>query len=80
MYKNGIEIHYNTGGLGGTATLEFSVGCVNQTHFITGNIAQVFVYNRALSASEVSQNYNSMKSRFGLWYLNYIIVLSVNKI
>ena len=66
VYKNGIEIHYNTGGLGGTATLEFSVGCINQNHFITGNIAQVFVYNRALSASEVSQNYNSMKSRFGL--------------
>ena len=66
VYKNGIEIHYNTGGLGGTATLEFSVGCINGNYFITGNIAQVFVYNRALSASEVSQNYNATKSRFGL--------------
>jgi hypothetical protein len=66
VYKNGIEIHYNTGGLGGTATLEFSVGCINQTHFITGNIAQVSIYNRALSAAEVSQNYEATKTRFGL--------------
>ena len=30
-----------------------------------GNIAQTFVYNRALSASEILQNYNATKSRFG---------------
>jgi hypothetical protein len=31
-----------------------------------GNIASVKIYNRALSASEVAQNYNSTKTRFGL--------------
>jgi hypothetical protein len=31
-----------------------------------GNISQSSVYNRALSASEVLQNYNATKSRFGL--------------
>jgi hypothetical protein len=31
-----------------------------------GNIAQVSIYNRALSATEVLQNYNATKSRFGL--------------
>ena len=66
VYKNGIEIHYNTGGLGGTATAEFSVGCINQNHFITGNISQVSIYNRALSAAEVSQNYNALRGRFGI--------------
>ena len=66
VYKNGVEIHYNTGGLGGTATLEFSVGCINTNHFITGNIAQVSIYNRALTAAEVQQNFNALKSRFGL--------------
>ena len=64
VYKNGIEIHYNTGGLGGTATNEFSVGCINNSYHITGNIAQVSIYNRALSAAEVSQNYNALKSRY----------------
>jgi hypothetical protein len=33
---------------------------------ISKNIAQVQVYNRALSASEVLQNYNALKSRFGI--------------
>jgi hypothetical protein len=32
----------------------------------SGNIASVQLYNRALSASEVLQNYNAIKSRFGL--------------
>lgn len=33
---------------------------------LNGNIAQVQIYNRTLSASEVLQNYNVTKSRFGL--------------
>jgi len=32
----------------------------------SGNIAQVSIYNRALTASEVLQNYNALKGRFGL--------------
>jgi len=35
-------------------------------NFSDGNIAQVSIYNRALSASEVLQNYNATKGRFGL--------------
>jgi len=31
-----------------------------------GKIAVVQMYNRALSATEISQNYNAQKSRFGL--------------
>jgi hypothetical protein len=31
-----------------------------------GNISQVTVYNRALSATEILQNYNALKSRFNL--------------
>ena len=32
----------------------------------TGNIAQTSIYNRALTASEILQNYNATKTRFGL--------------
>ena len=32
----------------------------------TGNIAQTLIYNRALSASEVLQNYNVTRAKFGL--------------
>jgi hypothetical protein len=35
-------------------------------YFYNGNIAIVRVYNRVLSPSEVLQNYNAQKSRFGL--------------
>ena len=31
---------------------------------LNGNIAQTQIYNRALSAAEVSQNYNALKSRY----------------
>jgi hypothetical protein len=32
----------------------------------SGNIAQVSIYNRALSAQEVQQNFNTLRSRFGV--------------
>ena len=34
--------------------------------FFRGNIAQSLIYNRALSATEITQNFNALKSRFGL--------------
>ena len=37
-----------------------------QRDWFTGNIAQVSIYNKALTASEVAQNYNALKGRYGL--------------
>jgi hypothetical protein len=34
--------------------------------YVNGNIAQASIYNRALSAAEILQNYNAQKSRFNL--------------
>jgi hypothetical protein len=39
---------------------------VNTSYIMTGLIANVHIYNRALSASEVLRNYNGLKGRFGL--------------
>ena len=53
----------------GTQTLVIGaarVGQANQSGYVNGSIASVFAYNRVLSASEVLQNYNAQKSRFGL--------------
>ena len=47
--------------IGGTYTK--SSGVVSR---FKGNISNSFMYNRALSAAEVLQNYNAQKSRFGL--------------
>ena len=41
-------------------------GYRDSSFYLAGNIASVQIYNRALSASEVAQNYNAQKSRFGL--------------
>ena len=63
IYKNGI--------LDATSTyLAFSwdisaIGSGNVGYF-QGNIPLIQIYNRALSASEILQNYNAQKSRFGL--------------
>jgi len=37
-----------------------------QNRYFTGNIATAMIYNRALSANEISQNFNSLKGRFNL--------------
>lgn len=34
--------------------------------FYGGNIAQVSIYNRALTATEISQNFNALRSRYGI--------------
>ena len=36
------------------------------TEVYSGNIAQVQLYNRALSAAEIQQNYNALRGRFGI--------------
>ena len=36
------------------------------TGYFNGNIAQGSIYNRALSASEVKQNFNALRGRFGI--------------
>jgi hypothetical protein len=38
----------------------------NTGDYIKGRVANVLVYNRALSAAEISQNYEADKTRFGL--------------
>lgn len=34
--------------------------------FFNGNVANLLVYTRALSSTEIAQNYNALKQRFGL--------------
>jgi hypothetical protein len=41
-------------------------GVPSQSQNFGGNISQVTVYNRVLSAAEVSQNYNALRGRYGL--------------
>jgi hypothetical protein len=66
IYANGSLIETKTGnGLGSRPTSEFSIGCINQNHFVNGNVAAVHLYDRALTTAEVLNNFNIQKSRFG---------------
>jgi hypothetical protein len=37
-----------------------------ENRYYTGNISQVSIYNRALTATEIQQNFNATRSRFGI--------------
>ena len=41
-------------------------GGTPSTFFHSGNIAQVSIYNRALTAQEIQQNFNATRSRYGI--------------
>jgi len=68
LYVNGQLNSTNT-----TSVTSYSFGSLNtfaiggpSGDYVNGNIAMVKVYNRALSAEEIKQNYNATKKRFGL--------------
>ena len=70
MYRNGILIYTLTS----FNALNFnfsSKSIVGYRHtgsagFLSGNIAQVSIYNRALTAAEIQQNFNATRGRYGL--------------
>ena len=46
---------------------DFDVGTpTNYFSFYSGNISQVSIYNKALTSSEVQQNFNALRGRFGI--------------
>jgi hypothetical protein len=70
LYYDGISRTTSTqpsGILRQTANGEFNIARFGSFGgYIGGNISSVQIYNRALSTQEVRQNYNALKSRFGL--------------
>ena len=66
LYDMGIiSSTTNTGGYGIIANNSTLCGGTGAgIHWFKGNLSQTLVYNRALSAAEVLQNYNATKSRY----------------
>ena len=69
IYINGVLD--NTVSTSGTITSEgvaYTIGARNLSssidNYFNGQIGPILIYNRTLSAGEVSQNYNQLKSRF----------------
>jgi hypothetical protein len=68
LYKNGVLLgtsNFSTLSSGNSSNT-LSIGRINSANlwYWNGNIAQTTIYNRALSESEVLQNYNATKNRF----------------
>jgi hypothetical protein len=69
LYLNGIlKSTTPTSGTTIVANQPYLIGRTDPTNniYFKGNIASTQIYNRALSATEVLQNYNATKTRFGL--------------
>jgi hypothetical protein len=74
LYKNGLLLDTRTSfgsALTATDTTLWLSGYSDTdnlpgTNLLNGNIAQVSIYNRALTAAEVQQNFNATRSRYGI--------------
>ena len=72
LYVNGNETLYFGGILAANTLIynnnEFNVGrrYSNSTEPFIGTIAQTLIYNRALTQSEIQQNFNATRARFGI--------------
>ena len=69
IYVNGINLATTTGvtqEIGSQNTSLYIASRGGTQLFLPCAIGVIRIYNRALTAQEVSQNYNSQKSRFGL--------------
>jgi|688.fasta_scaffold470202_3 hypothetical protein len=66
IYVNGLPV-LTTTTLNSAQTAPIQFGWANFTgQYLVGSIAQGLIYNRVLTPTEVLQNYNATRSRFGI--------------
>ena len=71
LYRNGVYIaSASSGTTSGYAWSGFRLGHINgsfsSTYAYSGKLAKFAIYNRALSAEEVSQNFTALRGRYGI--------------
>jgi hypothetical protein len=71
LYINGTQASSNSGVLGTPTVANWTIGNVtaasgNSGNRFQGNNSAVKIYDRALSAGEVRQNFNALRGRYGL--------------
>jgi hypothetical protein len=71
-YKNGTQFGLSSSTISnfstGDSSRNLSIGRINNltSSYWSGNVAVTQIYNRTLTPSEVLQNYNAIKGRYGL--------------
>lgn len=70
LYINGSVVATAAYAGSNNTTASFNIGRITTppppSEYWNGNVSNLQIYNRALSATEVQQNYNAQKARFGL--------------
>jgi len=67
LYENGVQVSTQSQTINPASnSTNVYIGRGPSSQFFPGDIASTRVYNRALTAAEVAQNYNAQSSRFGL--------------
>jgi hypothetical protein len=67
LYQNGVLVNTSSQTVVPETNIrDVLIGRDWQSEFFPGNLALTRLYNKALSATEVQQNYNAQKTRFGL--------------
>lgn len=71
IYLDGISLASGTGktntiGTISTASKRCAIASFDDTMYYSGNISSMLLYNRVLSTTEITQNFNATKTRFGL--------------
>ncbi len=65
LYQNDT-LQYTTSSAGTVYLSRFTIGSSALSYFYGGDVYAFMIYNKALSATEITQNYNALKQRFGL--------------
>lgn len=68
-YLNGSFVDNITVGAASNQAVTFKIGAAGggtPNNYFDGNISDVKVYNRALTADEIKQNFNALKGRYGV--------------
>jgi len=67
LYVNGVEVgNSNINNLSIPTSSNLILGKRPSGEIYGGQISQVSIYNRALTASEIQQNFNALRGRFGI--------------
>ena len=65
LYQN-ATLQHTTSSTGPVYLSRFTIGYSINSFFYRGDVYAFMIYNRALTESEISQNYNAMRNRFGV--------------
>jgi hypothetical protein len=66
LWVNGTQIASDTPTGHNVTTSALGIAVTNNTEYLNSNIGQALIYNRALTSTEIAQNYSSVRARYGV--------------